>query len=178
MRILGSPDLVRSRPKKSNVAPSFHLEAMDNHQMLSVDEPVVADVRPLIQPAITAKAVQPRLVANACFLGSTTLEGISGELALKIKMVSFTAATATLYSTNWDDFSVAVTCTINSAGAMFLTGKTSACTVTSFKGTIDSASKTITGSYTIVQTGLNLCNRRIPCSSRFDDARVVSTGRV
>ena len=140
--------------------PSFRLEALENRQLLSVATPVFCEVQPLAQPAVTATVAQPKLAANSFFLGSPTLKnalgGISGKLALKIKTVSGTAVTATLYSTNWGGFNVAVAGTINSAGAISLTGKNANTNVASFKGTLNSTSKVISGSCTIVQMGVTL----------------------
>lgn len=135
---------------------SFRLEALENRQLLSVAAPVAAEFQPLHHPAVAALAAQPKLVANTYFLGSPTLSGMPGKLALKIKTVPGTAVTATLYSTNWGGFTVAVAGTINSAGAISLTGQSSTCRVTAFKGTLSSTSKVITGSVTIVQMGLAL----------------------
>ena len=132
---------------------SWRLEALENRQLLSVALPMAAEVQPLNQPALTAMVAQPKLVANSYFLGSPKLGGISGKLALKIKTVSGTAVTATLYSGSWGGFSVAVTGTITSAGVLTLSGKSSTCKVTGFTGTLSSTSKVISGTCTIVQMG-------------------------
>jgi hypothetical protein len=144
------------RLKELDMNPEFRVEPLENRQMLSVAAPVVAEVQSLVQPAITVKVAQPKLVANTYFLGSPTLGGISGRLVLKITTVSGTAVTAVLYSTNWGGFTVGVAGTINSAGAILLTGMSSTCQVTAFKGTLDSTNKVISGSCTIVQMGLAL----------------------
>jgi hypothetical protein len=157
-RIISSFDTILF-PEECNMIPSFSLESLENRQLLSVAAPAVAEARPVFQPAVTVRVAQPRLVASSYFLGSPTLGGISGKLALKIKTVSGTAVTATLYSTDFGGFNVAVTGTITSAGAISLTGKSATCTVTSFKGTLSSTSKVISGSCTVVQNGVTLTGK-------------------
>jgi len=142
--------------RENKMTPSCRLEALESRQLMSVAAPVLVEAQPLPQPALTAMATHPKLVANTYFLGSPTLGGISGKLALKIKTISGTAVTATLYSTDWGGFTIAVTGAINSAGAISLTGKNSTTRVTAFKGTLSSTSKVISGSCTIVQMGITL----------------------
>ena len=143
-------------PLESNMNPSFSLETLENRQLLSVAAPVLAEVQPLVQPAVMVKVVQPKLTANSYYLGSPTLSGISGKLALKIKTAYGTAVTATLYSTDFGGFNVDVTGTVSTAGALSLTGKSSTCRVSSFKANLGSGNKVITGSCTIVQMGFTI----------------------
>jgi hypothetical protein len=143
-------------PEEQNMIPSCRMETLESRQLLSVAAPVMAEAQPLDQPVVTLMATQPKLVANSDFLGSPTLGGISGKLALKIKTVSGTAVTATLYSTDYGGFTVAVTGTISSAGAISLAGKSSTCQVTAFKGSLNSTSKSISGSCAIIQMGVAL----------------------
>ena len=64
------------------MTPSFSLETLENRQLLSVAAPVLTEVQPLNQPALTVKVAQPKLGSGE----------IAGERILTTKTVSSIAA--------------------------------------------------------------------------------------
>ena len=114
-------------------------------------------------PVMTAQAVTAAATATAklrlyvqTYTGSATINGIVGTLNLKITSISGSAVKATLSSTQWGGFSVALTGTVKSAtGAVSLTGKNANTNVKAFKCTIASNNKTLTGTIKGTQMGLS-----------------------